>query len=255
MNSDSMFEIFNGKKIYTYNKNDYISKAISIYKCWEPNISFFIDKKFNNSGNFFDIGGNIGYYSLAFSDKFKNVYCFEPNPKNIKKIKKSIEANGIKNITIIEKPVAQVSNLKYVAYNRNNVSDSNIGGIQFVETSGPGIETISLDDFIFLNKIESIDLLKIDIEGGELECLLGSKNSINNGIIKNIIIEITPKFSLEDSREILFFLSKKYELYNLGLQELGKIGEVETSISKILDIDVFLTRVKVQTNLFCKIKE
>lgn len=255
MNSDNLFEIFNGKKIYTHNKNDYISKAISNYKCWEPNVSLFIDKKFNNSGNFFDIGGNIGYYSLAFSDKFKNVYCFEPNPINTKKIKKSIEINGIKNITIIEKPVAQFSNLKYAAYNRNNVSDSNIGGIQFVETSGPGIETISLDDFIILNNIENIDLLKIDIEGGELECLLGAKNSINKGIIKNIIVEITPKFSLEDSRQILFFLYKKYELYNLGLQELGKINEIETPISKILDIDMFLPRVKVQTNLFCKFRE
>jgi hypothetical protein len=46
-----------------------------------------------------------------------------------------------------------------------------------------------LDTFLSFNSIDSIDLLKIDAEGFELEVLIGAKNSLNNGVIKSILLE------------------------------------------------------------------
>lgn len=255
MSSKNLFETYNQKKIYTHSKNDYISNSIATFKCWEPNISFFIDKKFNNSTVFFDVGANIGYYSIVFNDKFKHVYSFEPNPDNTEKLIDSIKINKINNVTVVKKAVGKISNIKYTAFNKNNVSGSNIGGIQYVKTEDGKINSISLDDFIEEEKIKFVDLLKIDIEGGELDCLLGTANSIGKGIIRNIIIEVTPKFSMEDSKRMLKFLSHKYEFYNLGLNERGFYNNAKLKITKVLDLERFLDRVKVQTNLFCKLKE
>jgi FkbM family methyltransferase len=252
--SNNKFKIFNGKEIYTHPMNDYISRLISIYQCWEPNITFFIDRNFNKSGVFFDIGGNLGYYSLAFSDKFKHVYCFEPNSKNTIIMKKSIEINEIKNISIIENPVAKSSNLFFSPVNKSGYEDSNLGVIQFVDTGNEGLRTVCLDDFIRENGIDFIDLMKVDIEGGEMDCLLGAKKSIDSNKIGSLIIEVTPKFSLEDSRKILNFLSEKYELYDLGLQEAGKLESATKLMFKISDIEAFLAKVKVQTNVFCRLR-
>lgn len=254
MGDDNVFEIFNGKKIYTHAMDDYISRLISLYKCWEPNISLFINRNFNKSGVFFDIGGNLGYYSLAFSDNFKNVYCFEPNKKNTDIMKKSILLNEIDNISIVKNPVAKSSGLFFSPVNNSGYEDSNLGVIQFVDTGDQGQKTVCLDDFILENNIESIDLMKVDIEGGELDCLLGAKRSIGDGKIKSLIIEVTPKFSLEDSRKILNFLSDRYELYDLGLQEAGRIEEATKLMFKISDIDGFLSKVRIQTNVFCKLR-
>jgi FkbM family methyltransferase len=254
MSSEQVFEIYNGKKIHTHSTKDYISNAIATYKCWEPNISYFIDNLFKESEVFFDVGGNIGYYSIAFSDNFKKIYCFEPNPANTQKIQKSIMINKIENLSLINQPVAQFSNVYFSAFDRNNVKNSNIGGIQYVENKSGEMKTISLDDFIEENRVEKIDLLKVDIEGGELGCLLGCKKSIDKRKVKNIIIEITPKFSIEDSKKILFFLSEKYELFNLGLKEVGKVEQSNLKIYKILDIDSFISRVRIQTNIYCKLK-
>ena len=55
------------------------------------------------------------------------------------------------------------------------------------------VRTITLDSFIKKNKIKSIDILKIDIEGSEYELLKGAKNTLKTNKIKIILVEIIDK--------------------------------------------------------------
>ena len=50
------------------------------------------------------------------------------------------------------------------------------------------IDTVSLDHFVLENKIEKIDLIKIDIQGGELDVFKGGKNTLKNTLF--IISEV-----------------------------------------------------------------
>lgn len=244
---------FNKKKIYVHGPRDYISNSLINYGCWEPNITYFIDKKFHKSNIFIDVGGNLGYYSICFSDNFEEIFCFEPNKENTLKIEKSIIENKISNIEVIKKPVASKSLLKFSPVNRNNHDGNNVGGIQYV-ASNDGIETICLDDFIKSKNLEHIDLLKIDIEGGELDCLNGARESIETKKIKNILIEITPLFSYNQSLKILSLLNKNYQLYDLGLDEMGFFPTSSFQVTKINNIEKFLNNVKKQTNIYCSIR-
>ena len=76
---------------------DFISKNISINNCWEPNVTSAIIELLskNNNNIFFDIGANIGYYSLVSSKYCKKVYAFDANSKNIDMLEKSIILNKI----------------------------------------------------------------------------------------------------------------------------------------------------------------
>ncbi len=73
------------------------------------------------------------------------------------------------------------------------------------------VATITLDNFIKKNEIQSIDVLKIDIEGSEYELLKGAKTTLKNNKVKIILVEIIGKKNLYDKKEkkILNFLKKR----------------------------------------------
>ena len=58
----------------------------------------FLYSKKNDSDIFIDVGANIGFYSVLFSDKFSRVYSFEPNNRNFLVLNKNIEKNQLTNI-------------------------------------------------------------------------------------------------------------------------------------------------------------
>ena len=88
------------------------------------------------------------------------------------------------------------------------------------------VSTITLDSFVKKNKIKSIDLLKIDIEGSEYELLKGAKNMLKRGKIKIILVEIINKKNnyIKKEKKILnllekrnFILIKKADIWSISL--------------------------------------
>ncbi|MFW9823796.1 MAG: FkbM family methyltransferase, partial [Candidatus Thorarchaeota archaeon] len=117
----------------------------------------------------FDIGANVGIYSLLFAKYSKFVYAFEPFPRNLKFLNKTINLNKVENVKIIP----------YAVTNKEGVSWFQEGENVAEGKLSPGgalkVKTISLDNFIKKKGIEP-NLLKIDVEGAELSVLEGAKN-------------------------------------------------------------------------------
>ncbi|MBR88668.1 MAG: hypothetical protein CMK38_06970 [Porticoccaceae bacterium] len=131
-----------------------------------------------------DIGGHVGVFSVYLAKKHPEIeiFIYEPVPKNIVNIRKNLEKNGVKNVTVFEKGVAQVSNqkIKFI-----KPVDQNTGGgtaqTNMIDSQSPSdlqrvieIETISLEDIFETNQIEKCRLLKIDCEGAEHEILMNT---------------------------------------------------------------------------------
>ena len=70
------------------------------------------------------------------------------------------------------------------------------------------VPTITLDSFVKKNKIKSIDLLKVDIEGSEHLMLQGARKTLKKNKIKTILIEICGKKNIYKKKEkkVLNFL-------------------------------------------------
>ncbi len=117
----------------------------------------------------FDIGANIGIYSLLFSKYAKRVYAFEPLPRNIIFLKKMLEMNKIKNVTIIPYAVAKENTHSWFKEGDSWAT----GGLN--EYGEHFISTISLDTFIDSIKVFP-SILKIDVEGSEVSVIEGSRN-------------------------------------------------------------------------------
>ena len=63
------------------------------------------------------------------------------------------------------------------------------------------VPTITLDSFVKQNKIKSIDLLKVDIEGSEHLMLQGARKTLKKNKIKTILIEIADKKNIYKKKE------------------------------------------------------
>jgi len=260
--------LYTNQKIYNYGKDDYISNSIICFKCWEPNISNIFDNIITNNYNHqsvvLDIGCNIGYYSLISANHthVSKIYSIDGNIDNIKLLRMSCLLNQINNIQSINMCVSDKSGLSYTKSNAELVEKyGNIGGLSFSKTTDNIISTTTdtiisttIDEIIKINNIIDVIIMKIDIEGGELNALKGATNSLKTNIIKNIIIEISPKFN-NDSAEILEILKdNNYDIFNIPHLETGLYNNNNNYVNDIckypiIDIDNFLKEINIQTNV------
>ena len=141
---------------------------------------------------FFDIGSNIGYYSLYFRN-IENIYSFEPNKKNFLSLKENIELNNL-DIKAHNFGLSNSNSETEIWY----TDEKKMGGSAIFQEDDPELkkydikniylEKISvkrLDDIININ--DSKILAKIDVERHEKKVLEGMKDIINNN---NIILQI-----------------------------------------------------------------
>ena len=163
--------------------------------------------KKNNSNTFIDVGANIGFYSILFSDKFSRVYSFEPNERNFLVLNKNINKNQLTNIETFNFGLGdQKETLKGHSNTKGELFQTS--GFAVSKSSNVGADVLIKkgDDVLQFNN-ENITL-KIDVEGFELFVLKGlEKTLINNCCI--IQIEIWEKNN-EDVQKFLKLLN--YEM-------------------------------------------
>lgn len=152
-----------------------------------------------------EIGARDCRETLAFNSYFPNaeIFAFECNPNTLPFCRQAIK--GIKNIELIEKGVC-LNNDKVTFYPINKEKtlttwkDGNQGASSLLKASGKykvetyvqneiTVDAIRLDKFISLKNISNIDVLWMDIQGGELMALQSLGNDINKVSIIHTEVE------------------------------------------------------------------
>lgn len=129
-----------------------------------------------------DVGANIGNHSVFFQTFVsQHVISVEPNPETIPTLQKNLDQN-ISNFTLCKKGLGEKPGFGEVEMPTN--SDGNIGMAR-LKKSESGIEITTLDTLVDEwtknNQIDPIiNVIKIDVEGMEMEVLKGSVNTIKN---------------------------------------------------------------------------
>ena len=174
-----------GYKLYIPKKRYFLSDSLFLTGKFEPNQTECIKSLLNEGDTVLDIGANIGYYTLIMSKlvgKKGRVYAFEPEPRNLELLRKSLKINHINNVKLFP----------FALSNKNTkdnffINKVNAGGHSLIKTSESErfieVEVKKLDAILIKNKIK---LIKIDTEGSEDNVLLGAKITIKKN--KPIII-------------------------------------------------------------------
>lgn len=147
-----------------------------------------------------DAGANIGTFSIYASlNNVKEIYAIEPFPETFNQLQKNIELNGLKTKVRL-KPIAlakesgnRLMDLHEGPSQSRGLLKKNDGHL------GLKVPTLTLADFLKSINKEEIDLLKIDIEGGEHEVFHNSDDQTLMKI-KHIAMEYHPN----ESKSALF---------------------------------------------------
>lgn len=161
----------------------------------------------------FDIGANIGTTAVKFaklSSKGK-VYAFEPSSLNFKRLTEHISMNNIDNLVCENFAFGdRYGTLKLYSVDENNPGMNMILDHAESDLIFENIKITTVDSYVSSKNIESIDLIKIDVEGFEFNVLKGALESISRfrPIIFMEVIDIYLKNNGSSAQEILTFFEK-----------------------------------------------
>lgn len=132
-------------------------------------INNFLDYK---EGVMFDVGSCNGSSFMPFLLKKWNVYAFEPDKDNNKKILDYINKWNLK-VNLIEKAVSDVEEKKTFYTSTSSAGIPSLLKFNENQVFSHELSTIMLKNFVKSENIKQIDFLKIDIEGYDLMALKG----------------------------------------------------------------------------------
>ncbi len=182
-------------------------------------------KGLNNKVVIFDVGANFGYLSLVWANSIAQkgkVVAFEPNMNVIDSFKNSIQANNLNSVIELQNFAVgkEEGNIQlFLSSTTSNILRSNIQ-----DKHSTSIEMVSLDAFTKRIGIKRCDLVKIDVDGIELDILLGATQ---------LIERCKPIFIVEtngDERIIDFFNERDYEILDMKLKPFRSENQLPHNI-------------------------
>ncbi len=129
-----------------------------------------------SGGVIVDVGANIGIFSLAASQNFQNaeIYALEPHPDAYSRLVENLKLNGADNVRPLNRAVCSMSGPVRLSAGASTTAGS------VCDAGNLSIEGVSLDDLCAERAIDHVGLLKIDVEGGEVEVLRGAGKTLEN---------------------------------------------------------------------------
>lgn len=162
--------------------NDHIPEILEeiyLHKIYEP---FLLGK---HDLTIVDIGANQLLTSMYFSKYAKQIYAVEPAVEHQETIKKTLAFNELTNITLCPYALSNKNGTTKFYHSPNNTAHNL--NIPFKADDYEEVETVTFDEFMKRNKIEHIDLLKLDPEGAESE-IITSQGFIDNADKIDVIV-------------------------------------------------------------------
>jgi FkbM family methyltransferase len=178
--------------------------------------------KGNKADVVFDIGANVGYFSMLCKERYPDaeIYSFEPIDQTFNCLIKNFEND--RNIHPFKLGIMDFNGKSKMNFDEQESATASIN-----EEGDYEIEVIKLDDFCENHKIKKIDILKIDTEKFENFVLAGAQNILKN--VHYIILEVTIENNENYTISSLFKLlcNKEFNFQMLGFRNFSNKSEGE----------------------------
>jgi FkbM family methyltransferase len=131
----------------------------------EPIVRDFLQSHFHPGKVFIDVGANVGAYSLRAAGRGMLVVAFEPNPENARVLRRNAEIN---NLPVDLQEFALGSSTGDIKMSLTGPTS------RITDEDGVLVAMRTLDSF----KLDKADLLKVDVEGHELDVIEGAVDTL-----------------------------------------------------------------------------
>ena len=193
-------------------EKDCVLHAIINNHVWDNNLVQFVKSKVLPDSVILDVGGNFGQMAVLFSKIAGHVHVFEAEPFIYTTLVKNLSENNCNNVTAHQVAVWHETGLDlfYPKADFNRFDSWGSYGIDPTAMDGQPIKSITIDSL----NLPKVDLIKIDIQGSDLNAMKGAVNTISK-FKPTIIFEYEPlfnnQFNVKWEDYIVF-------IYNIGYQ-------------------------------------
>jgi FkbM family methyltransferase len=194
---------------------------------YERHFQRILCQELKPSSVFYDIGANVGFYSLLASGLVKpgTVFSFEPVPRNVAYLRRHVALNRLSNVQVMEVAIADCDGETTFVESIDNASGY-IGG------GNLRVSVTSVDCLLQRKQIAPPDCMKIDVEGAEAKVLLGARDCLMR--YKPTIFLATHGTEVhEECRRLLETWGFSFE--PLSLMDEGRADVVVRPVSLIRD--------------------
>ena len=219
---DSAYKSINvlDKEIKFFVPNKLLNWRVDTFFTKEPETLEWINN-FEKKENliFWDIGANIGLYSIYNSIKNpkSTTIAFEPSSSNLRVLTRNISINNLeKNIKVVSMPLTNKKNIfqemKEGQFIEGGAMNSfgekfDFEGKEFQTTMKYNLLGTTMNYFIENSILEIPDYIKIDVDGIEHLILEGGDKFLTNQKVKSLSIEINENFK-EQYEQVLDLMEK-----------------------------------------------
>ena len=219
----------------------YIQRRLYFWGAYEEETCAYWIRLSKESRVIFDVGANVGLYSLlaAWANPRSEIHAFEPTPDLVAVLANNVRLNRMQNISI--QPLAVGDSEKTGFLRLCAGSDGTNEGMNYVvgsmhEDSDLPVAVVSLDHYCQKHEIERIDLMKMDIEGGEYDALVGAQQLLQKQAINCIILELID-WAAERSGYSTYAIKRLladfgYQLFRFGSRELMAVAAEDVTVGE-----------------------
>lgn len=222
----SDFIVLEGRKMHV-DRDEYLKLLLE----QDSIMTKFVKKEIKKGDMVLDLGANIGYWTCLLAELVGDkghVYAFEPEPNNFQLLKKNIEINGYKNVTLEQKAVSDKTG-KIRLFISDVKTDHRIYDWSGHQNSIE-IDAVRLDDYFKDNEL-IINYIKSNLQGADFAAVKGMSSLIKRSKTLKMIVEYHPDTMLEfgsDPKEFIEVLvSEGFKLYDVGSCEMKSIESSE----------------------------
>lgn len=176
-----------------------------------------LENNITNIRTIVDVGANVGFFSMMVRDLFpgSNIYAIEPVPQIFECLQKNLndKLSRVFNLAISNSNTkVKMSFKKDESAFSHVIRDSETN--KFGESEIIDVEAMTLDTFCIKNRINNIDILKVDTESFELEVLEGADDSLSKTRFLHVEISIkdNDRYTFSRINSLLFSKEHNFQL-------------------------------------------
>lgn len=170
-----------------------VSGALALKVYERPETNFFL-ATFRPGMSFLDIGANVGYYTalaLSIAKCRSRVIAMEPDPESFHYLQKTVLANGGANDICVNKAAADKAGTMTLYVSADNRGDNRLYDNDF-RTGTITVDAVTVDDLLDSLRIETIDFIKVDVQGYEGHALRGMRRTLRSSTSLILLMEFWP---------------------------------------------------------------
>ncbi len=168
--------------------------------------------------SFIDVGCNKGDFSLLAAKiigKDGSVLAFEPEPDNCQWVEKNISLNGYENIKLFQLALGDKNEDAQLYLGEKSGWHSLVSNPACTQKSTIEVKKRTLDSILEDAGNPRVDMIKIDVEGAEMEVLQGASTIFGNNPDLIVLLDLHPHMGVDPVEVCDFLAEKGFEILNM----------------------------------------